>query len=166
MALCGKRIDWKAQQNSSGGREGGCGESSEEWWEQWPKLRREGSPRKERQLGWIQPGSDVLGQQAQADTASCSLHLTGLCAWRETLRTKNQTWQLGRSDTICEFLSGCAFLGWEPKMLWLSRWITRCASLFIPHLCCSWLPTDCAAEGCPSPGRCWCINPHQSSWQL
>ncbi|NXP31136.1 SPG16 protein, partial [Leiothrix lutea] len=52
-------------------------------------------PREERQLGWMQPDSDVLRQQAQAVTAPCSLHLTGLCAWRETLRSKNQTWQLG-----------------------------------------------------------------------
>lgn len=97
MTLCGKRIDWKAQQNSNWGRERGCGETSEEWWEQGPKFRRKGSRRKERQLGLIQPGSDVLRQQAQADAAPCSLRLTGLCAWRETLRSKNQTWQLGRS---------------------------------------------------------------------
>lgn len=103
MTLCGKRIDWKSQENTNG-------ETSEEWWEQGRKLRRKDSPRR-RGTGFDQPGSDVLRQQAQADTALCSLHLTGLCAWRETLRSKNQTWQLGRSRLH----------------LWISWWTCLCS---------------------------------------
>lgn len=148
MTLYGKRIDWKAQQNSSG-------ETSEEWWE------------------GGRTGSWVWSSQAQMFWGSrhrLTLLLAPCFSQDSVLGgkhrgTKIRPDSLAGPGTTCEFLSGHAFVVWEPKVLWLSRWITRWAAVFIPHLCCSWFPTDCAAQECPRPGSCWGINPHQSSWQ-
>lgn len=151
MTLCGKRIDWKAQQNSNEGREG----VEKPLWSDGNKCQNSGGRTvPERKGSWVGSSQAQMFWGSRHRLTLLLAHcisqdsLLGGKHWGAKIRLDS----LAGPGTTCEFLSGHPFVVWEPKVLWLSRWITRCASLFIPHLCCSWLPTDCELKSVPVLG--------------